>query len=115
MLPKALVTRPPLFGANRNMLLDLLAATKVKILTNTMLKEVTDDGISVVDGDQKRKEIKTPTVALAMGLKSNDDLYESLIGKFPHLYKLGDCRKPLTIMQAIWCLVPGYFPYLIPG
>ena len=66
------------------------------------LKEVIDGHIVVVDKAFKRDVIKTDTVALALGLKSDDQLFKSLVGKVTHLYALGDCKEPLNIMRAIW-------------
>jgi 2-enoate reductase len=40
---------------------------------------------------------------LAVGLKANAQLYQSLAGRYPRLlYAIGDCREPKNIMMAIW-------------
>ncbi len=42
------------------------------------------------------------TVVLAMGQKVNDDLYMSLKGKVPELYRIGDSVAPRKVDMAIW-------------
>ena len=102
MLPEPLITSPPMASANRIMLLDLLAFYNVPILNDSTFVEVTDDGIVIANKSDEKREIKADTVVLALGLKSDDELYESLMGKVTHLYKLGDCREPRKVMGAIW-------------
>jgi len=102
MLPEPLITPPTLFNANKLMLLDLLALNNVRIEVNTCIQEVADDGVITIDKDSKRKVIEADAVVLAVGLKPDDQLYKSLIGKVANLYALGDCQEPRRIMGAIW-------------
>jgi 2-enoate reductase len=92
----------PVPHMNRQMLLDLIALNQVNVITNAGVQEITDEGIITVDKDSRRKLIKADRVVLASGLKSDDRLYQSLIGKVPNLYALGDCQRPRNIMGAIW-------------
>ena len=89
-------------SAPRAMLLDLLAEKKVQILTYTGVVEVKRDSVIVVDRDFRRKVIGCDTVVLAPSLKSEKELYESLIGEFVELYEIGDCKEPRRIGDAIW-------------
>lgn len=41
-------------------------------------------------------------IVLAMGQKVDDDLYMSLKGKVPELYRIGDCVAPRKVDMAIW-------------
>jgi 2-enoate reductase len=102
MLPEPLITPPPLFNANKLMLLDLLALNKVKIEVNTTVQDIADDGIIAVNKDLKHNMTQADTVVLAVGLEPDDQLYKSLIGKVANLYALGDCQEPRRIMGAIW-------------
>ena len=102
MLPEPLITPPPLFNANKLMLLDLLALNNVKIGVNICVQEVAADGVITIAQDSKRKAIEADTVVLAVGLKPDDQLYKSLIGKVANLYAVGDCQEPRRIMGAIW-------------
>ncbi len=105
MLPSPILNGS-MFMGNRQCLIDLLRKYKVKLFTNTRLKEVTDEGIIVIDENSVRKPVKCDTIALAVGLKSDRDLYESIRGEIAEIYTIGDCQKPRKILNAIW---DGYF------
>lgn len=91
----------PVFKANRDMLLDMLKEKGVKLITNATLKEVTDAGI-VVRSKNGDKMISGDTVILAMGLKADTSFYDSLRGEFSSVYKIGDCKEPRRVHEAIW-------------
>ena len=42
------------------------------------------------------------SLVLAMGQQVDDDLYMSLKGKVPELYRIGDCVSPRRVDMAIW-------------
>jgi len=88
--------------ANQFMLLDLLKNKEVEFMTNTSLEAVMDEGVNVVDRNFTRKTVLCDTVALALGLKPERGLYESLRRECTELYLIGDCKEPHNIMQAIW-------------
>jgi 2-enoate reductase len=93
----------PIARANRNMLLDMLAFHQVPILTDTTLREVLDDAILVSEKQGDTRRIDCDTVVLAVGLKADAQLYQSLAGRYPRLlYAIGDCREPKNIMTAVW-------------
>ena len=87
--------------ANRIMLLDLLALNNVEVMTNARIREIKNEEV-VITNKFETKEIKCNTVALALGLKSEDKLYHSLKGKITHLYAIGDCKEPRRMLEAIW-------------
>ena len=91
-----------LHHANRLMLLDMLKDRKVECLTNTSLAEVVDDGVIVIDNNDKRKTIPCDTVALAVGLTPRRELYQAVKNEIAELYLVGDCKEPRKIMDAIW-------------
>jgi len=102
MLPEVMAAELPVPHENRIMLLELLAASNVNILADTGIQEVNAEGIIVINKIFKRRTIKSDTVVLTVGLKSDDKLYKSLRRKFVHLHALGDCREPRNIIGAIW-------------
>ena len=91
-----------IFAANRMHLLKLLADTNVKILTETSVAEIMDDSVAIVDKDGKRSELENDTVVLALGLKSNRELEETLKDAVAETYVIGDCVEPRKVMDAIW-------------
>jgi len=90
-----------MYFVNRVHLLKLLADADVKVLTNKRVLEVTDS-VTVADKDGKKEALQADTVILAIGLKSNSELYDALLGKVPELYAMGDCSKPRKVINAIW-------------
>lgn len=88
--------------ANRSMLLDMLGEKKVELITNTSMEGVTDTGINVIDRNFRRRVIMCDTVTLALGLESQQELYESLRGESVELYAIGDCKEPRKILHAVW-------------
>jgi len=88
--------------ANKQMLLDMLAENKVRILTNTIVQEETDNSVIVIDRNFVRKEVDCDMVVLAVGMKPEKELYESLAVDIAELYEIGDCKEPRKIHHAIW-------------
>jgi len=71
-------------------------------MTNTSLKAATDEGVNTIDSNFTIKTMPCDTVALALGLRLERRLYESLRGKVAELHLIGDCKEPRSIMEAIW-------------
>jgi len=90
------------FFANRFMLLDLLNYNKVKVIVNTIVREITSNSIIVTNRDFKRKKIECDTVVLAVGRKPNQDFYKSIRDEIANMYLIGDCKKPRKIHDAIF-------------
>ena len=88
--------------AKRAMLLDMLKDRKVTCLTRAELREITDDGIIILDENSREKKIPCETVVLALGLEPRRELYEALRKNVYDLHLVGDCREPRRIMHAIW-------------
>jgi 2-enoate reductase len=75
----------------------------VKVLTNTEVVEITDDGPVVIDKTGKRSTLKADATVLAVGMKPNDDgLAEALQDKVSEIYTIGDCVKVGKVIDAIW-------------
>ncbi len=91
-----------IYHSNRTMLLDMLKDKKADLMTETQIEEVTDSGVIVVDKNCYRKTIPCDTVALAVGLQANSDLYETLQRELSDVYLIGDCQDPRKVMHAIW-------------
>jgi 2-enoate reductase len=87
--------------SNKTMLIEMLRDKGVLCLTCTSLQEVTDDGVILINSGF-HQEVQCDTVALALGLKPNTLLYESLRDKFIETYLIGDCKEPRRILHAIW-------------
>ena len=91
-----------MYSINRMHLEKLLADSNVKILTNTEVLEITDEGITIADKHGKRSSLEANTVVLAIGLKPNQGFLEALKEKVPEVYAIGDCVEPRKVLNAIW-------------
>lgn len=91
----------PICHSNKEMLVDLLGQNGVQVRTNTKLSEVTDVGV-VVSTDDGSEVMEAGKVVLAIGLKENSEIYESLRSESADIYELGDSKDPRRIMDAIW-------------
>ncbi len=92
----------PVQHMNRLMLLDLLKFHRVEILANTSLSEINENGVALLDGGSQKWNFPADTVVLAVGLKPDRKLYQSLKGQIRDLYVIGDSRKAQNIMNSIW-------------
>ncbi|MBL7120239.1 MAG: FAD-dependent oxidoreductase [Dehalococcoidia bacterium] len=82
-------------------LLNLVEDSKVEVLTGTKLVEVTGEG-AVVEADGSRRGLKADSVVLALGFETESTLRDSLEGKVPELFAIGDCAEPRKILHAMW-------------
>lgn len=78
-----------------------MAKTDMEVLVNTRLEEVTDKGIIVSNPKKGYYELEADTVVLAIGFKSNNDLYQELKGSGKEIYLVGDADHPGKIFDAI--------------
>ena len=92
----------PVPHANRIMLLDLLKFNKVEAVTNHSLLEVTDKGVILISNTFQKKDLDADTVVLSVGLSPDKELYNTIVGKIPNLYLIGDAREARNIMGSIW-------------
>jgi 2,4-dienoyl-CoA reductase-like NADH-dependent reductase (Old Yellow Enzyme family)/thioredoxin reductase len=72
----------------------------IKMETNTIVQEITKEGVKV---EQKGVTgfIKGDAVVLAAGFKSNPTMDDKSKEKIPEVYAIGDCAKPRMIKDAI--------------
>ncbi|OAA91833.1 FAD-dependent oxidoreductase [Clostridium ljungdahlii] len=92
----------PIPHMNKIMLIDLLNMYNVKTITNNSLLEVTDKGAVLINNKFKKQEVSADTVTIAIGFKSDRELYNKLNGKITDLYLIGDAYQAANIMDAIW-------------
>ena len=56
--------------------------------------EITDDGLTIVDREGKRRTIQADTFVPALPLTPNMTLFQDLSRKVPEVYAIGDCKEP---------------------
>lgn len=100
-LPDILKSGGPVCIFNETLLRDLLAFNKVKVMANTKIVSVSNDGATVVDS-KGEKTIKADSVILAVGYRSNHNLYDDIKFENTEIHIAGDCKKARNIRAAIW-------------
>ncbi len=63
--------------------------------------EITDKGLYIINKDGEKQFLPADTIIPALPLSPDLSLYESLKGKVPEVYAIGDCKEPLLIADAI--------------
>lgn len=91
-----------MFFVNRMHLLELLASAGAKILTETEVLKIEEQGVLVVDKNGKKSVLEADTIVLAVGLKPEKRLFEALKNKIPEVYSIGDCVEPRKVIDAVW-------------
>lgn len=81
--------------------LDGLRGKQVAMLTSAICEEITEGSVIVTTGEGQKETIQADTVILAVGYRTNDDLFKALEGKVPEVYCIGDSSQPQRIMEAI--------------
>jgi len=86
---------------NRFILLDLLEKNHVEIIPEVKLERITGRGITVIDKNWERMEIKADTVVLATGFISKSETTKTFEGLAPEVFLIGDCSTPRNLQAAI--------------
>jgi 2,4-dienoyl-CoA reductase (NADPH2) len=63
--------------------------------------EITQEGLTIINKDGTKETLEADTIIPALPLTPDMKLYESLKGKTPEVYAIGDCKEPLLIADAI--------------
>ncbi|MBX4270054.1 oxidoreductase [Clostridium estertheticum] len=92
---------PTINHANKSMLKDLMEKYNVKIMTNTKLSGVNDEGVYL---SQENKNITVPaeTICIAVGYKSETTLFHEIKNSDAVVHIIGDAAKVANIMKAVW-------------
>ena len=82
-------------------LLVRLDEKNVAIHTGVRCNTLTDGILAFTTQGGDQRTIQVDTLVLAAGVKPNRELYETITGKFPEIYLVGDCLEPRGILEAI--------------
>ncbi len=78
-----------------------LKAKGVRILTSTEATRFDPEGVRVKDPQGTRRLDGFDSIVISLGTTPNDDLAESLKGKVPEIYVVGDASKAGEVMEAL--------------
>jgi 2,4-dienoyl-CoA reductase (NADPH2) len=73
----------------------------VTILTQVKYKEITDRGLTVIKQDGSEQTNEADTILVAIPPKPNTELFQTLEGKVPEIYLIGDGKQPRLIKDAM--------------
>ena len=96
-----LAVNRPKCSANAEMLIDLMPYKGIDVYLNTSAGEITDKGLTVQQ-DGVTRVLPCDDVIACVGFLENDTLYQTMTGKIPEVYLIGDARKVGTMMTAVW-------------
>jgi 2,4-dienoyl-CoA reductase (NADPH2) len=86
---------------NKIRLLKWFARKGVTLIGGVKYEEITPEGLFVTTKQGERKFIEVDTIATALPLKPDLELFKSLEGKASRVYRIGDCKEPRLIIDAI--------------
>lgn len=102
MLPETMVGGAPVPTQVKLMTRDLMKKYAVDIHTSSRLVQITDEGVELQREREGIKILEADTVVLALGMKPETTLADKLDEQREHVYRIGDCRAPKNVMNAIW-------------
>lgn len=92
----------PIYWRQSDPLLKALRADpRVALLTETSCREITSKGMRIADKEGNEKFIEADTIICATGLLSDRETVESLRFCAEDFHDIGDCVRPLKIMDAV--------------
>ncbi len=102
MLPQLMSGHTRVPGQVKMMTMDLLAKCKTTIKTGSRVQAITSEGVSIVQNSSDENLIQADTIVLAMGMLPNTQIADQLDQKLERVFRIGDCREPRNIMNAVW-------------
>ena len=78
------------------------AVKNLSVYLETICAEITPNGVLICSKDGIEKFLKADTVIIAAGVKPNKAFAESFYGIGSDTFVIGDCERPLSIMEAVF-------------
>lgn len=89
-------------AVTKKMIIKGLKENRVNILTSHTLKEITSDGVYVVDNNKKKSFIECDQLVVSTGNKPDNKLSDELKNKGIETYVLGDCIQVRGAKEALY-------------
>jgi 2,4-dienoyl-CoA reductase-like NADH-dependent reductase (Old Yellow Enzyme family)/thioredoxin reductase len=89
-------------SVTKKVILKKLKKGGAAILTDTRLYRIEDNGVVVVNHDNREKFIDTEKVVIATGTKPDTKLYDRIKPLGYKIYQIGDCLEPRSAKDAIY-------------
>ena len=101
-LPDVLMVGTPVCDANTDMLKALLPFHGVKEELGARVVRTEPDGVVLHLCDGSEQKLEADTIAVAVGYRSENRLFQELQGLDAQLFQIGDANKVANIHYAIW-------------
>jgi 2,4-dienoyl-CoA reductase-like NADH-dependent reductase (Old Yellow Enzyme family)/thioredoxin reductase len=85
----------------RNPLTAALIDAKVKIITGTKIIAINDNGVTAISPDKNIVNIPGDKVLLALGMATDNKLYQAVREKVNEVYVIGDAAEPRRVGEAV--------------
>lgn len=79
-----------------------LSESRVEIITGARLNSVNKDGVEITDARGETRTIPADIVVIGCGRNPSNELSQSLQGKVPELYCIGDCVQPGSVYHSVY-------------
>ena len=86
----------------KKMILKKLKKGGATILTDTRLYKIEDNGVVVVNQDNKENFIEADKVVIAIGTRPDTKLYDKIKSLGYKIHQIGDCLEPRSAKDAIY-------------
>jgi pyruvate/2-oxoglutarate dehydrogenase complex dihydrolipoamide dehydrogenase (E3) component len=86
----------------KKVILKKLKESNATFLTDTRLSKIEDNGVVVVDQENREKFIEAEKVVIAIGTKPDTKLYHKIEPLGYKIYQIGDCLEPRSAKDAIY-------------
>lgn len=83
-------------------LIKLLDDNNVRMLTNTIAMRITETGVVGAGPNGEEMSLEAENVIVAVGMKSNKELEDTLSDTISEVYVIGDSVAPRRVLSAIW-------------
>jgi 2,4-dienoyl-CoA reductase (NADPH2) len=83
------------------LLMDWFHKKGVTMITGVKSMKTTNKGLDITNREGKKETIEADSIVVTSPLAQNISLSESLKGKVPEVYTIGDCKEPRLIIDAI--------------
>ncbi len=89
-------------AVTKKMILQQLKKNNVAMLTDTRLSKIEDNGVVVVNHNNRKMFIEAEKVVIAIGTKPDTKLYDKIKPLGYKIYQIGDCLEPRSAKDAIY-------------
>ena len=71
------------------------------MITGAKYVEITDKGLVIINKEGQKQLLEADTIAVALPLKPNMELFKELQNRVPQVFAIGDCNEPRLILHAV--------------